>query len=140
LVGKLPAGIATHQLVHPSGALYNSNNRIVMSQAIETNDTKKGLPFKDGTVIVKYMPKIRKVQWLISKFMQHSVLNNQKIEKLRKECICSNFFLACQHIIICTHFIKCRDTRCNFHNYSGVCNNYEFAIARKKRISFISHI
>jgi len=67
LVGKPPAGAATHQLVHPSGALYNSNNGIVMSQAIETNDTKKGLPFKDGTVIVvKYMPKTRKVQWFVN--------------------------------------------------------------------------
>lgn len=67
VVGQSPTGLLVHQLMQPSGIIYNSNNGIVQSQAVESNDTQKGLPFKEGTtVMVKFTPKQRKVQWVVN--------------------------------------------------------------------------
>jgi len=67
VVGKPPIGTLVHQLTQPSGVIYNSNNGIVVTPVVETNDTHKGLPFKEGTTVsVKYTPKSRKVQWFVN--------------------------------------------------------------------------
>eukprot|EP00397_Hematodinium_sp_SG-2012_P049428 GEMP01057001.1.p1 GENE.GEMP01057001.1~~GEMP01057001.1.p1 ORF type:complete len:355 (+),score=58.13 GEMP01057001.1:40-1104(+) len=67
LVGKPPSGGAVHQIAQPTGLLYNSNNGVAQSLVLETNDARRGLPFTEGsTVTVKFVPKLRKVQWFLN--------------------------------------------------------------------------
>lgn len=67
VVGKPPIGALVHQLTQPSGVIYNSNNGIVVTPVVETNETHKGRPFKEGTTVsVKYTPKSRTVRWFVN--------------------------------------------------------------------------
>lgn len=101
LVGKAPTGNLIHQLVQPTGVLYNSNNGIVMSPVVKTNDTKKGLPFKEGTlIVVKYTPKQRKVQWYMNGQSLGHVIVKQDDEESAEMYPCVALFAPDQTIQI----------------------------------------